>query len=151
MRFILLLAGGLLLIPRAIGAPPEVSPVSEVGWIEGHVHYPACFGPPEDLTVCAEGAGSDATFCTRTLTLTETGFRYRLEVPAGRYLVYSITQEIPDRRAFYSRHVVCGLSVDCPDHTPLPVVVEPGETTTGVDPDDWFAPPEPPPATAPDV
>lgn len=149
LRFLLsLLVGGLLLLPRALGAPnaPLVTP----GAIEGHVHYPACFGPPEDLEICAEALGGGAEACTGELTATRAGFRYRLEVPPGRYLVYATTEEMPGRRAYFSRHVVCGLSVDCRDHTPVPVHVEPGETVTGIDPDDWFGPPEPTPPL-PDV
>ena len=39
----------------------------------------------------------------------------------------------------YSHAVLCGLSVDCTDHSPIAVEVKPGMVTGGVDPGDWYA------------
>jgi hypothetical protein len=114
------------------------------GRIRGHAHFPACF-PPPDLQVCAEGTDGSST-CTSKLVLTEVGLAYTLEVPPGWYLVYSASEStLPGYRAYYSEAVVCGLSVECDDHEPIPIEVRPNETVSGIDPDDWFAPKEPVP------
>ncbi len=113
--------------------------------IEGHVHYPACF-PPSDLAVCAATTDGTTERCTSRFSMTELGIHYRLEVPAGTYLVYATSETyFPGYRAHFSRAVVCGLSTECRDHAPIPVTVEPGQTVRHIDPDDWFAPVRPPP------
>ena len=43
-----------------------------------------------------------------------------------------------DYRAYYSKFVKCGMSVDCQDHTPIVVRVKSGETVSGIDPMDWY-------------
>ncbi len=40
----------------------------------------------------------------------------------------------------YTKAVLCGLSVNCTDHTLINVDVKAGQTTTNVDPFDWYAP-----------
>ena len=42
--------------------------------------------------------------------------------------------------AGYTRAVPCGLTVDCQDHSLISVHVAAGATTSGIDPDDWYAP-----------
>lgn len=107
------------------------------GGIRGHVHFPACM-PPADLQVCAEREDGLLT-CTSKLLLTEIGLAYQLEVPPGRYLVFSASQSIfPGHRAYFSRAVRCGLRVRCEDHEPIWIEVRANKTVSGVDPDDWF-------------
>jgi len=40
----------------------------------------------------------------------------------------------------YTKAVPCGLSVECTDHTMIDVIVHPGETVTGIEVRDWYAP-----------
>jgi hypothetical protein len=75
-----------------------------------------------------------------------------LGVPAGEYFVLATTRMptysgsavgAADSRfqAAYTRMVGCGLSVTCTDHTLVPVRVSLGTDTEGIDPGDWYAPP----------
>jgi hypothetical protein len=113
---------------------------AELGNIRGRVHYPACFAP-EDLTICAESSDGRVR-CTQP-TIDDIEITYQLEVPAGRWVVYALTDStLPGRRGWFSRAVKCGLSVECEDHTPIVVEVKSGQTVRGVDPDDWFGPQE---------
>jgi len=45
----------------------------------------------------------------------------------------------------YSQAVPCGLSVDCTDHSLIPVTVNAGQDVTGIDVCDWYGPPPPAP------
>ena len=109
------------------------------GRIRGHVHFPACM-PPTDLEVCAERKDG-FTSCTTKLRLTEMGMAYTLEVPPGRYLVYSKSESTRPRfRAYFTNAVKCGLHLGCVDHVPAWIEVRPNKTLDGVDPDDWFVP-----------
>jgi len=109
------------------------------GRIRGHVHFPACM-PPTDLQVCAERSDG-FSHCTSKLMLTEIGLAYTLEVPPGRYLVYSKSESTrPGHRAYFTAAVRCGLHLGCVDHDPISIEVRANKTVSGVDPDDWFAP-----------
>jgi len=48
-------------------------------------------------------------------------------------------------KAYYSEFVTCGLSVDCASHEPIIVEVKSGQTTDGVNPQDWYNQPTPTP------
>ena len=128
-----LIATALLLIGSALGP--------NTGQIRGHVRYPACM-PPEDLQVCAE-RNDGWHRCVDATELTEAGVAYTLDVPAGNYLVYSTSETyFPGYRAYYSKAVRCGLTIECHDHDPIQVRVRAGQIVKNIDPDDWFAPRE---------
>lgn len=120
----------------------------ERGGVEGHVRYPAC-DAPADLEVCAERVGGGEATCTRLRAETPVGYAYRLELPPGRWFVYSVAPtDLPGRRAYFTRAVTCGLTIACDDHARIEVEVRAGATVTGVDPNDWFDDePPPPPAS----
>jgi hypothetical protein len=112
---------------------------AKVGAIEGQLMYPSC-ELPDDLQVCGEETSSGQKICTRPF-VREDGIAYRLELPAGRYRVYSVSESArPGYRAYYSAFVTCGLRVECVDHAPLAVQVGPGQLIAHVDPADWFTP-----------
>lgn len=130
-------------LDRATTTPPLVEttsqPPSERGIITGSLAYPSEF-IPEDMFVCAVNQQSGEETCTSNhLATTEEpyGVNYRLEVPAGIYLVYA---QLPSQsqKAYYSEFVTCGLSAECPSHEPIPVEVGAGETVNNVDPHDWY-------------
>lgn len=125
----------------SVGPGPVASPTPPpgVGAIEGALLYPACTGLPTDLKVCAEEASTGAVTCTQRF-VDQDGYRYRLELPKGRYAVWAESKTArPGYRAYYSAAIPCGLSVECKDHHPIPLAVDAGALTTGISPADWFA------------
>ena len=65
---------------------------------------------------------------------------YHLEyLPSGIYTVVAYTKD-GNSAGGYTQAVPCGLTVDCNDHNLIPVMVDPGVETTGVNPFDWYAP-----------
>jgi len=115
------------------------TPVSTNGTIEGSLSFPS-EGIPEDLQVCAQNQDTKELYCTNEHIQDSKytyGFGYTLDVPAGIYLVYASVPNM-DYKAYYSEFVTCGLSVDCSSHETIPVEVKAGETTSDVDPQDWY-------------
>lgn len=112
-----------------------------VGNIEGSISYPG-EKIPSDLKVCAENIFySDQIYCTDKLIndskyTNSTG--YNIEAPVGSYYVYSYLVSQPDKKAFYSDFVDCGLKAECTSHDKLIVDVYPDETTDQIDPIDWY-------------
>lgn len=106
--------------------------------IEGSLSFPSEVMPP--MKICAEETISKNQYCTTTQIEDKKytyGKGYKLELPAGDYVVYS--QEIGhDKKAYYSEFVTCGLRVECPSHKPIIVNVNDGESISGVDPQDWY-------------
>lgn len=135
--------------PTQITPPPSPSPtptivisptpISKSGTIEGSLSFPS-EGIPENLEVCAENQDTKEVYCTDEHIQDSKytyGIGYTLNVPAGIYLVYALDPS-GDYKAYYSEFVTCGLSVNCPSHEPIPVEVKAGETTSDVDPQDWY-------------
>jgi hypothetical protein len=114
----------------------EVEPAAEAGGaITGNLSYPSEGIPP--LKVVAFDAGSQAPVA---MVETEAGqSTYSLSVPIGAYYVVAYTLD-GQLAGGYSYAVLCGLSVECTDHTLMPVVVAPGYAPEDVDPADWYAP-----------
>lgn len=112
--------------------------LANYGTIVGSLSFPSEEIP--EMTVCAEGISSKEEFCTNERMTGDDylyGLGYNLYLPAGEYFVYAKLANDP-YKAYYSEFVTCGLSVDCPSHQPIKVTVTAGETTSGVDPQDWY-------------
>ncbi|MFH0979793.1 MAG: hypothetical protein V1803_02515 [Candidatus Roizmanbacteria bacterium] len=63
------------------------------------------------------------------------------DVDLGTYYVVAYPVDLNSNYAgAYSKMVTCGLSVECTDHSLIPVTVSAGITTTGVEVRDWYAP-----------
>lgn len=110
-------------------------PVMEGGIIEGTLSYPSEF-IPELLVVVFE---ADTLTPVVTLETGEGQGVYSLGVPEGVYHVVAYTED----GAFaggYTAAVPCGLSVDCIDHSLIPIEVAEGTIVSGIDPADWYAP-----------
>lgn len=104
--------------------------------IAGPVRFPGCV-PPTDLEVCATPVSGGAARCVRPQQ-GEEELQYTLQVPAGEYLVFARSDSVqPGLRAYYTRAVPCGLSVDCRDHEPMVVRVAAGQTRVDIAPADW--------------
>ena len=133
----------LLLSPN-----PGLAAASQPGVIEGSLSYPSEFIPP-DMTICAENLATKKIYCTNQ-HLKAKKYRYKvghkLEAPPGDYHVFAQLPDpvkygagyAKDYRAYYSKFVTCGMSVDCLDHAPIIVNVKSGETVRGIDPMDWY-------------
>jgi hypothetical protein len=118
----------------ATPAPAKAAP--KAGKIAGSLSYPSDY-LPDDLEVCAEETTSGEVTC-------KGGFKdnsYVVELPVGTYHVWARTDDYEaGYRAYYNEAVRCGLDVTCADRSAINVAVKAGETITGVDPADWYAP-----------
>jgi hypothetical protein len=114
----------------------EVEPVAGMGGaVTGSLSYPSEGIPP--LKVVAFDAESQAPVA---VVDTEAGqSTYSLSLPIGAYYVVAYTLD-GQLAGGYTSAVLCGLSVDCTDHTLMPVVVAPGYAPEDIDPTDWYAP-----------
>lgn len=120
-------------------AKPSVA-TKAYGVIEGSLSYPS-EEIPETLKICTINLTTENEYCTSKHVPGaeyEYGLGYKLEVPPGKYHVYAFLPENPKLKAYYSEFVTCGLSVDCPSHEPIKVVVKQDQITKGVDPGDWY-------------
>jgi len=138
-------AAGLFLLEARVEA---LKPAPAHARIAGPVRFPGC-EPPADLMVCAEPLVETGNlYCTKP-SASEGELRYVLDVPPGEYLVFAHSAALePGFRAYYSRAVTCGLRVECRDHRPLVVALEPGQVASGVAPADWFRAAQAPLVTA---
>jgi hypothetical protein len=119
-------------------APPEPetggADQAATGSIAGVVGYPAESIP--ELIVVAFSADSDRYY----YTFTNGAFQID-NLPAGVYHVVAYSEGAPDFGGGYSQSVPCGLSVECTDHSLIPVTVVGGQITSGVEARDWYAGP----------
>lgn len=110
------------------------------GQVTGTLMFPSEVYPT-DLQVCAENIYLGVTECTDDFVIgARTGlYEYTLEVEGGDYYFYAFSASYdPSYYAYYSEFVECGMSVDCDDHTPIEVHVDPGDYVTGIDASDWY-------------
>lgn len=127
---------------RSQPAAPALA--GQAGAIRGHL------GCPCDLTAIEQAVYAitvDGRFYYRTETVRDQ-VAYTIDgVAPGDYLVFSLSRNtrdpypgMPPRQfdAGYTRAIACGLSVACNDHTPIPIHVTAGATTSNVDPVDWY-------------
>ena len=121
--------------PTALPTPtpqPTPTPTPGVTQIEGRVCYPSASIP--EMTVYIQPVGEDQVY---EIPIAPGQTAYQAEVPPGQYYVYAW---LPDfsKSGSYSQAVTCGLTAECKNHTLLPVVVEAGQTVSGVDVCDWY-------------
>lgn len=117
----------------------KTEPVS-TGTISGSLTYPAG-GIPESLTVHALNLDTNKEYTTSNHindSKYQYGVGYTLEVPAGRYHVYSTLAENPGKKGYHNQFVVCGMSVSCTNTDIIEVQVRAGETTDDVTVGDWY-------------
>lgn len=114
---------------------------ASIATIQGSLSFPSEH-LPQDLEVCAESVSDKRLFCTNAHLVDKkfaTGVGYKLEIPAGSYTVYAHTPALPNYKAYYSKAVICGLTVACTTHTPLVVNVFGGQHLENINPGDWYA------------
>lgn len=108
------------------------------GIVEGSLSYPS-EGIPNDLQVCAETLQGVLVKCTDTHIPNQKyqyGVGYNLELSEGNYYVYAVAAQ--GNRAYYTEFVTCGLLYSCPSHKKIEVQVISGQTTSKIDPGDWY-------------
>jgi hypothetical protein len=132
-------------LPPAPSETPTAAPQNAT--IMGNLCYPSEAIPP--LTVYAQ---ETTTLNTVSVQTAENQAQYSIEVPApGTYVVFAYTSF--GVGGAYTPAVACGLTVDCTDHTPIALTLDPGAVVNGADICDYYGPPgsipaNPSPATA---
>jgi len=120
--------------PEDTGPPP----LSLGGAISGNLSYPSSFIPPLAIVAFRVG-GSPTDYYYVTTKQGDTTYTIS-GMTNGEYYVVAYLLDNPSFAAGYSQAVPCGLSVDCTDHSLIPVPVANGGATTNINPGDWYAP-----------
>lgn len=125
-------------------ASPSAAPsTSTTGKISGHLIYPSDHIPPQ-VGVCAELVdNSTIKTCVKQIVdkkFAPTGVGYEMELPVGKYYVYSI---LGDWKAYYNEFVICGLKAECKSHTKIAVDITAGSENSNILPHDWYDTPSP--------
>ncbi len=112
--------------------------IPPMGTISGTLSYPASTLPA--LRIAAFEVDNGQISYTDTAPGQNT---YSLDLPVGKYHVvaYPIDAVTPGLAGGFTQAVACGLTVACTDHTLVEVTVAANQTTTQVNPGDWYAPP----------
>lgn len=119
--------------------PTSEAAAAETGAISGSLSYPSESVPP--MRVIAFRVDNAAWFSVEVMD----GGQFTLQdLPPGDYYVvaYLIDNSAiqGDFAGGYTSFVPCGMTVECMDHSLIPVSVSPGMTASGIDPGDWYAP-----------
>ena len=121
--------------PGDIPLPPNADEKTALGGISGSLGFPSEGIPALQVVVF----NLDTNQWWYVLTVANQSSYEILNLPPGNYWVVAYA-EGSDYGGGYSEFVPCGLSVDCSSHQLITVVVKPGETTSGVNPVDFYAP-----------
>ncbi len=122
-----------------------VQPAADLkGSISGRLSYPSEFIPPLRVVAFRVENGSWTQQYAYVDTLLNAG-AYQIDgLEPGYYWITAYT--IPNDNGApsglaggYTQAVLCGLSVDCTDHSLIAVEVKPGKVTEDIDPGDWYA------------
>lgn len=117
-------------------SPTSSTQTAAKGEIAGTLGYPSEGIPP--LTVYAFDTTNEKKYFKLNTKVNQTSFTIS-DVDPGSYYVVAYTKD-SESSGGYTKAVSCGLSVDCTDHSLIAVSVKAGETTSGVDVKDWYAP-----------
>jgi hypothetical protein len=136
--------------PQATGAAvtlnPVLSPTTKptekpevvTGSISGTLGYPSEGIPPLEIYAIQSGGGLKFF---KVKTKTNQGAFTIDEIDPGTYVVVAYpVGASPGLSGGYTKAVACGLSVECTDHSLIPVVVVAGRTSANVEVKDWYAP-----------
>jgi len=110
------------------------------GTISGGLGYPSEFIPPMALVAFRIGGAPNEYYYVLTQQNQDS---YQIGgLPSGTYHVVAYPMLDGSTLAGgYSQAVLCGLNVNCNDHSLIPVNVTAGQNSPGVDPVDWYSPP----------
>lgn len=122
-------------LPPESATPTPFSAV-QMGGISGSLGYPSEGIPP--LQVYAFSKSDYSKFYSVTTQQNQENFTIS-QVPVGEYVVVAYTKD-GGVSGGYTKMVPCGLLASCTDHSLIPVSVKSGETLSGVEVKDWYAP-----------
>lgn len=105
------------------------------GTVSGNLSYPSEFIPAQRVIFYI--ANDFSQYYSVDTALNQS--TYTIQVPEGMYVVVAYVID-GGLSAGYTAAVACGLSVDCTDHSLVPILVTAGETLEKIDPADWYAP-----------
>lgn len=134
-------------VPSSTYQVEDIDADEHWGNITGSLSYPSDFIPA--MGVCAETINKENYYCTYEMLASDDylyGYGYSLEVPPGSYYVYAhlVDEEnenigfTDEEKAYYSKFVSCGGSIECTSHIPIKVEVDRYESVTRIDPIDWY-------------
>ena len=123
--------------PEPVATNSAQQPVSEFGSISGTLGYPSEGIPP--LEVFAINKAQPTKFFKVLTKQNQTTFTIE-SIEPGTYVVVAFPQNSAQLTGGYSQAVACGLSVECTDHSLVPVIVTAGKLSSGVAVKDWYAP-----------
>jgi hypothetical protein len=130
--------------PGDVPANPELdqgfSEPQPTGSISGRICYPGQSIP--EMTVFFQEI-STQQITELPIEGNQTSYAYMLN--PGKYVAYAYLNSGASLGGSYSNAVLCGLSVDCSDHSLIEFDVVPGETLDNIDICDWYAPETMPP------
>lgn len=112
-------------------------PSKQVGAISGTTGYPSESIPP--LEIFAFKANDHTVYFKTTTQTNQQSFTIDSVMP-GDYVVVAYPIGTDGLTGGYTQAVPCGLSVACTDHSLIEVSVAVGETVSGVEVKDWYAP-----------
>jgi hypothetical protein len=126
--------------PSRTPPPSPSTPAAATGSISGQLNYPADSMPALYVTAFRSGSQYYQYVITQPGQST-----YEIDgLAAGEYQVIAYTvggggfpSDLPGG---FTLAVKCGLTSSCTDHSLINVPVQAGQTTAGIDPDDWYAP-----------
>ncbi len=106
-----------------------------VGIVNGKLSYPSEFIPAQRVILYA--ANDFTQYYSIDTAVNQS--TYTIQIPEGTYFVVSYVIDSP-LSAGYTTSVPCGLTVDCTDHSLIPIAVTAGDTINDINPVDWYAP-----------
>ena len=122
--------------------PTFTPPGGQAGGVSGTLSYPA-EGLPAMAVVAFHANGGPADYYyVATLQGQES---YQIDnLPAGNYWIVAYTlggNGFPAGLAGgYTEYVVCGMLPECSNHALIEVIVNSGQLTGNINPQDWYAP-----------
>lgn len=113
--------------------------IAQEGYMEGSFTYPSSF-IPDNIIAYAENISTGEKYnSSEVLSGSQFTYNkgYKIKVPVGDYYVYAMVP--PDTtKAYYSKFVTCGMSVDCKDTSKILVKVELNKTSGNITLGDWY-------------
>ena len=119
-------------LPTETPAATEEPAPALAGTVTGTVCYPSEFIPAMHAYFRNANTGE-----LTELAIAENQTAYRFELPAGTYEAFAYLQS-GELGGSYSQAVVCGLSVECVDHSLVAFDIQAGQTTEKIDLCDWY-------------
>ncbi|NUM47861.1 MAG: PD40 domain-containing protein [Anaerolineales bacterium] len=115
-------------------APTEEPSAALAGTVTGRVCYPSEVIPAMNAFFRNVHTGA-----LTELAIAENQSEYSLELEVGTYEAFAYLQA-GDLGGAYSQAVLCGLTIECLDHSLLTFDVQTGQTSTNIDLCDWYEP-----------